>query len=62
MAALLSAVGLGELRDEVLLLTSELVTNGVVHAGTELELEIIADPGGIQVTVTDFAPPTPDDE
>jgi phosphoserine phosphatase RsbU/P len=59
VSALLGAVGLGELRDEALLLTSELVTNGVVHAGTDLELEISADPDGVQITVTDFASPNP---
>ena len=59
VSALLGAAGLGDLRDEALLLTSELVTNGVVHAGTDLELEISADPDGCQVTVTDFAAPTP---
>ena len=31
------------LLDEALLLTTELSTNGVVHAGTELDVEIIAD-------------------
>jgi serine phosphatase RsbU (regulator of sigma subunit) len=44
-------------RDEVLLLTSELVTNGVIHARTEIELEVVADPGGVHVAVTDFAEP-----
>jgi serine phosphatase RsbU (regulator of sigma subunit) len=58
VGALLGAAGLAELRDEALLLTSELVTNAVIHAGTELELEIMADPGGVRVTVTDFGAPS----
>ncbi len=59
VAALLGAAGLGELRDEALLLTSELVTNAVIHAGTELELEIVADADGVRITVTDFGAPAP---
>jgi anti-sigma regulatory factor (Ser/Thr protein kinase) len=56
VASLLGAAGLADLHDEALLLTSELVTNGVVHARSELELEIVAGTDGVQVTVTDFAP------
>ena len=41
--------------DPSLLLTTELSTNAVVHAGTELELEIIADQHGVTVTVIDHA-------
>src|SRR5262245_15595132 len=52
--ALLADAGHAGLRDEALLLTSELVTNGVIHARTEVELDIVADPGGVTVTVTDF--------
>ena len=39
--------------DEALLLTTELVTNGVVHAGTELEIEIIAGVDALSVMVLD---------
>lgn len=39
--------------DEALLLTTELVTNGVVHARTELEIEILATPQGVSVMVLD---------
>jgi sigma-B regulation protein RsbU (phosphoserine phosphatase) len=57
-AAIVSVVaeaGLRGLSDTVQLLTSELVTNAVMHAGTELELEILVDGDGITVVVTDFA-------
>jgi serine phosphatase RsbU (regulator of sigma subunit) len=40
--------------DEALLLTTELSTNSVVHAGTELDVEIVADATGLTVTVMDF--------
>jgi sigma-B regulation protein RsbU (phosphoserine phosphatase) len=54
VADLLHEAGLDDLRDEALLLTSELVTNGVVHARSETEVEVVADPRGVRVTVTDF--------
>jgi hypothetical protein len=60
VAAVLSDSGLNVLRDEALLLTSELVTNSVIHARSEIELEIVGDREGVQVTVTDFAAPRPD--
>src|SRR4051794_6657411 len=44
------------LLNEALLLTTELATNAVVHANTEVDIEVTADPGGLTVTVTDFAP------
>jgi phosphoserine phosphatase RsbU/P len=47
------SAGLADLRDEALLLTTELVTNGVIHAGTDLELEIVADLDAISVMVLD---------
>jgi sigma-B regulation protein RsbU (phosphoserine phosphatase) len=46
--------GLELLLDEALLLTTELTTNGVVHAGTDLDVEIIASTETITVTVLDF--------
>lgn len=46
---------LAELLDAALLLTTELSTNAVVHAGTDLELEAVADPSGLTVTVIDDA-------
>jgi phosphoserine phosphatase RsbU/P len=56
-AAVRSAVtdaDLTEVLDEALLLTTELATNVVVHARTEMDIEITADAGGITVTVLDF--------
>ncbi|GID95593.1 SpoIIE family protein phosphatase [Amorphoplanes digitatis] len=52
----LEEAGLDALVNEALLLTTELSTNAVVHAGTELDIEVEADTGGLTVTVTDFAP------
>ncbi|MEV1056328.1 SpoIIE family protein phosphatase [Micromonospora chalcea] len=46
---------LPELLNEALLLTTELTTNAVEHARTELDIEVEADPNGLTVTVTDFA-------
>ncbi|MEU4559152.1 SpoIIE family protein phosphatase [Actinoplanes sp. NPDC023936] len=54
--SVLEETGLVSLLNEALLLTTELSTNAVVHANTELEIEVTADPGGLTVTVTDFAP------
>jgi len=47
-------VGLDEVLDEALLLTTELATNAVVHAGTDLDVEINADADSLTVTVMDF--------
>ena len=54
--SVLEEAGLDALLNEALLLTTELSTNAVVHANTELDIEVTADPGGLTVTVTDFAP------
>lgn len=53
--SVLAEAALDELLDEALLLTTELSTNGVVHAGTDLDIEVIADHNGLTVTVMDFA-------
>ncbi|MFI2708964.1 SpoIIE family protein phosphatase [Micromonospora sp. NPDC018662] len=53
--AMLLEVDLPELLNEALLLTTELTTNAVEHARTELDIEVEADPAGFTVTVTDFA-------
>ena len=53
--AALTEVELTELMDEALLLTTELATNGVVHARTDIDLEVVADRDELTVTVTDFA-------
>jgi serine phosphatase RsbU (regulator of sigma subunit)/anti-sigma regulatory factor (Ser/Thr protein kinase) len=54
--SVLEEAGLDVLLNEALLLTTELSTNAVVHAGTELDIEVTADSSGLTVTVTDFAP------
>jgi sigma-B regulation protein RsbU (phosphoserine phosphatase) len=54
--AVLEEADLDVLLNEALLLTTELSTNAVVHANTELDIEVSADPSGLTVTVTDFAP------
>ncbi|WBC10816.1 SpoIIE family protein phosphatase [Micromonospora sp. CA-248089] len=46
---------LPELLNEALLLTTELTTNAVEHARTELDIEVDTDRDGLTVTVTDFA-------
>ena len=46
--------GQADLIDEALLLTTELSTNGVVHAGTDLDVDVVADDRGVTVTVTDY--------
>lgn len=48
-----------ELRDTAQLLTSELVTNAVLHSGTELELGVWASPERVHVSVFDRAPDAP---
>jgi sigma-B regulation protein RsbU (phosphoserine phosphatase) len=44
---------LNEVLDEALLLTTELVTNAVLHAATQVTVEVIADGPGLTVTVLD---------
>jgi serine phosphatase RsbU (regulator of sigma subunit)/anti-sigma regulatory factor (Ser/Thr protein kinase) len=54
--SVLAEAGLDELLNEALLLTTELSTNAVEHARTELDIEVVADLVGLTVTVSDFAP------
>ncbi|MDG4827898.1 SpoIIE family protein phosphatase [Solwaraspora sp. WMMD1047] len=53
--SVLAEAHLDELLNEALLLTTELSTNAVEHARTELDIEVIADDIGLTVTVSDFA-------
>ncbi|MEU4773503.1 SpoIIE family protein phosphatase [Micromonospora sp. NPDC023644] len=53
--SVLTEARLDELANEAMLLTTELSTNAVEHARTELDIEVVADPVGITVTVSDFA-------
>jgi phosphoserine phosphatase RsbU/P len=52
----LLAAGLEVLLDDALLLISELVTNAVVHAGTEVELNIDIGVGRARIEVIDHGP------
>jgi anti-sigma regulatory factor (Ser/Thr protein kinase) len=51
--------GLEDLADSALLLTSELVTNAVVHAGAPVRLTLAAVPAGLRITVGDCSPNGP---
>ncbi|MFU8872233.1 SpoIIE family protein phosphatase [Micromonospora sp. SL4-19] len=53
--SVLAEADLDELLNEALLLTTELTTNAVEHARTELDIEVEADATGLTVMVTDFA-------
>lgn len=53
--SVLEEAGLHDLVDAAVLLTTELSTNAVVHARTDLELRAVADPSGLTVTVIDDA-------
>ena len=46
--------------DVVTLLTSELVTNAILHAGSEVDLALCADQGSIRVEVADGSPRIPE--
>lgn len=53
--SVLAEAHLDQLLNEALLLTTELSTNAVEHAGTELDIEVVADRTGLTVMVSDFA-------
>jgi anti-sigma regulatory factor (Ser/Thr protein kinase) len=55
VADTLTGWGLDELIDSATLLTSELVTNGVRHAGTGMELSVSRTDDGVRIAVTDRA-------
>ncbi|MEU6021079.1 SpoIIE family protein phosphatase [Micromonospora sp. NPDC047134] len=59
--SVLAEANLDELLNEALLLTTELSTNAVEHARTELDVEVSADATGLTVTVSDFAAGPVDD-
>jgi anti-sigma regulatory factor (Ser/Thr protein kinase) len=40
--------------ETAMLVTSELVTNAALHAGTECEVELCGTPGGLMIKVSDF--------
>jgi anti-sigma regulatory factor (Ser/Thr protein kinase) len=45
-----------KLVDRVVLVTSELVTNAILHAGTDLEIDLAFDGSSIRLEVTDSSP------
>ncbi|MBA3744272.1 ATP-binding protein [Sporichthya sp.] len=49
----LLAGGRADQLDEALLLVSELSTNGIVHAGTPVDVDVVADETGVTITVSD---------
>ncbi|HKE65786.1 MAG TPA: SpoIIE family protein phosphatase [Micromonosporaceae bacterium] len=49
----LAETGLSELADDVMLLATELVTNAVLHAGTDLDVTIDVDSARVHVAVAD---------
>src|SRR5689334_23038887 len=51
--AVVTEAGLDGVLDEALLLTTELTTNGILHAGTDLDVEIIAGDESLTVSVLD---------
>lgn len=51
-----SSVGSGDAADVVELLVSELVTNAILHAGTEVTLQLSYDDGVLRVEVRDALP------
>ncbi len=59
VAAALTASGHGELVDAVTLLVSEVVTNSLLHAGTEIRLRCLLSPAGVRVEVSDRSPLLP---
>jgi phosphoserine phosphatase RsbU/P len=52
--AALTETRLTDLLDEALLLTTEVTTNGVLHARTEIDLEVAVADDAVVITVTDF--------
>jgi PAS domain S-box-containing protein len=59
VASALSEADCAHVIDTVLLLTSEVVTNAVLHAGTELELRVEVDDHIVHVEVLDRSPVLP---
>ena len=53
VTAVVEQLELGEMADTAALLVSELVTNAVRHAGTELQLTILAESGHVRIEVED---------
>jgi sigma-B regulation protein RsbU (phosphoserine phosphatase) len=54
----MTVAGLEVILDDAVLLVSELVTNAVVHAGTQIELRVDIGPGSVLFEVIDYRPGT----
>jgi len=54
-----TAVGRPDLADAAGLLVSEIVTNAIVHARTTIDLDVVAGPDGLRVSVRDRSPNQP---
>lgn len=54
VATTLASWGCGDIEDEALLLVSELVTNALIHARTEVEVALRLRPDRLRVEVVDF--------
>jgi anti-sigma regulatory factor (Ser/Thr protein kinase) len=52
-------VGRPDLADAAGLLVSEIVTNAIVHARTTIDLDVVAGPDGLRVSVRDRSPNQP---
>ena len=57
--ALLEAAGRADLVEPAVLLVSEIVTNALLHAGTDIELRGRVDAAGVRVEVSDGSPHLP---
>jgi anti-sigma regulatory factor (Ser/Thr protein kinase) len=55
----LEGVGAAAVREVAILLTSELVTNAIVHVGGGVELRVNGDAGVVRITVRDSSPTPP---
>jgi anti-sigma regulatory factor (Ser/Thr protein kinase) len=60
VASALDAWGLDPISDDAILLTSELVTNAVIHAGTPIVLVVQHIQRGVRIEVNDDAPSLPE--
>lgn len=55
----LTGWGLSEMVDDALIIVSELVTNGVLHAGTPLRVNVSSETGNVEIAVFDGSPQAP---
>jgi anti-sigma regulatory factor (Ser/Thr protein kinase) len=60
VAAVVEQLDIGDLGDTAVLVVSELVTNAVRHAGTELQVTVVAEPGVLRIEVEDGSSTLPE--